>query len=399
MSLEELVEISRYYGKNPDYVLAGGGNTSWKDNDTLYVKASGFSLAEASVDSFVQMDRKALAGILSKKYPASDKERESAVLADMMSAKKTGQEGKRPSVEALLHEIFPFPFTVHLHPALVNGFTCSQRGEHAMKDIFGNDAIWIPSANPGYVLSLMVKKEIDAYFEKHSCHARIVFLQNHGVFAGADSLEGVKELYEEIMLKIGAKINRKPDFSDEKLQDFTTNQHERRCAATRTTESNQITGSCCLHGSWLKINEIVQTLKEHTGAAAFMIGSEISALVKNRDSFAPFSSAFTPDHIVYSGSDPLFTEAQTAEGLLADMKNHAEKTGRNPKIIAVRGLGIFSAAATEKAAKLALELFRDTIKVAVYSQSFGGPLFMTQDKIDFINNWEVERFRSNISTK
>ena len=380
MSLEALAEISRYYGKNPDYVLGGGGNTSWKDNDTLYVKASGSSLAEASVDSFVKMDRKALSVILEKKYPVNDKERESAVLADMMSAKRASEEAKRPSVEALLHEIFPFSYTVHLHPALVNGLTCSVRGEQAMREIFNDDAIWIPSTNPGYILSILVKKEIDAYYKKHSRQVHIVFLQNHGVFAGADSVDGIKELYAQIMSKLSARITRKPDFSQE---DFS----QRRGDAENAEEEKE------------KIFEIIQTLSKLAGASAFMTNSEISNILKDRASFAPFSSAFTPDRIVYSGSDPLFTEAQTTDGILADWKKHEEKTGRKAKIIAVQGLGIFSATATEKAAKLALELFRDTIKVSVYSESFGGPLFMTKEKIDFINNWEVERFRSNISTK
>ena len=38
MSLEKLVLMSNKYGSNPDYVLAGGGNTSFKDEEFLYVK-------------------------------------------------------------------------------------------------------------------------------------------------------------------------------------------------------------------------------------------------------------------------------------------------------------------------------------------------------------------------
>jgi hypothetical protein len=37
------------------------------------------------------------------------------------------------------------------------------------------------------------------------------------------------------------------------------------------------------------------------------------------------------------------------------------------------------------------------VKVAVYTESFGGPLFMPPDQIAFINNWEVERYRSKVS--
>jgi rhamnose utilization protein RhaD (predicted bifunctional aldolase and dehydrogenase) len=371
MSIEDLVEISRYYGKNADYVLAGGGNTSWKDGDTLYVKASGFSLADASPASFAKMDRAALGRIWEKTYPEASAERESAVLSDLMSARKTDAESMRPSVETLLHDIIPFDFVVHLHPALVNGLTCSKQGEAAMTKIFGEDAIWIPPVNPGYVLSKVVKTAMDAYKTKHGGNAAVIFLQNHGVFAGGGSAESVKETYGKIMDDIDIRTGRRPDFSDEKR--LTTGDPE--------------------------IEKIIKTLSELAGAAVFIQSREIKKLVKDQASFYPVSSAFTPDHIVYSGSDPLFTDAQKDSELKDAWKSHLDKTGIAPKITAVKGLGVFGTAATEKAANLALDLFRDTVKVAVYSQSFGGPLFMTEDKIDFINNWEVERYRTSVSLK
>ena len=40
MSLQKLAEMSNRYGSNPEYVLAGGGNTSYKDENYLYVKGS-----------------------------------------------------------------------------------------------------------------------------------------------------------------------------------------------------------------------------------------------------------------------------------------------------------------------------------------------------------------------
>jgi len=395
MSIDALVEVSRYYGKNPDYVLAGGGNTSWKTGDTLYVKASGFSLAEAAAGSFVEMDRKALALIWEKTYPESDandrfgSQRESAVLSDMMAAKKNPHDNKRPSVEALLHDMMPFSFVVHLHPALVNGLTCSQQGEEAAREIFGEEMIWIPSANPGYVLANLVKSAMTGYRGRYGKPARIVFLQNHGVFVSADSTDEIKELYGEIISKIGAMVKRKPDFSDELR--ITGNKEQK---PSRLSES---IFSIMLILKTLAGSDYESEKAKLPGAAAFMSSAEISALIKDRASFAPVSSAFTPDHIVYSGSEPLFSGA--GEEIKRDWKSHVQKTGRNPKIIAVRGLGVFSAAAAEKAANLALDLFKDAVKVAVYAESFGGPRFMTADQTDFINNWEVERFRSNISTK
>ena len=56
MDLKELTAMSNRYGQNPDYVLAGGGNTSVKDDTTLYVKCSGTCLADITEDGFVAMD-------------------------------------------------------------------------------------------------------------------------------------------------------------------------------------------------------------------------------------------------------------------------------------------------------------------------------------------------------
>ena len=38
--LKDLIGISRYYGSNHDYVIAGGGNTSFKNKENLWIKAT-----------------------------------------------------------------------------------------------------------------------------------------------------------------------------------------------------------------------------------------------------------------------------------------------------------------------------------------------------------------------
>ena len=86
MELSTLVKMSNTYGSNPAYVLAGGGNTSVKDDTTLYVKGSGTQLATIKAEEFVKMDRARLNEIMKTEYPADDVKRESAYLADVMAA-------------------------------------------------------------------------------------------------------------------------------------------------------------------------------------------------------------------------------------------------------------------------------------------------------------------------
>jgi len=56
MSIEQLLEMSHQYGADEEYVLAGGGNTSYKENGILYVKGSGAQLAEIKPEQFVSLD-------------------------------------------------------------------------------------------------------------------------------------------------------------------------------------------------------------------------------------------------------------------------------------------------------------------------------------------------------
>ncbi|MCD6565071.1 MAG: class II aldolase/adducin family protein, partial [Bacteroidales bacterium] len=48
--ISELIEISRFYGRQKEFVIGGGGNTSYKDDKYLWVKASGISLADIDED-------------------------------------------------------------------------------------------------------------------------------------------------------------------------------------------------------------------------------------------------------------------------------------------------------------------------------------------------------------
>lgn len=371
MSLQTIVELSRRYGADPEYVVAGGGNTSFKDGETLYIKGSGTALAEMTADGFVRMDRKLLAAIWKKDYPSSSDERESAVLADLMAARRPGEETKRPSVETLLHDILPPSYVVHTHPALVNGLTCSVRGKEAMEELFGASALWIPSTNPGYVLSAAVKEAMDAHRLRTGAAPELIFLQNHGIFVGADSAEGIDAAYGKVMGTLNARIGRRPDFS----------------------------GAVSAYGPSAALAAELGRLAAagNDGAAvAFRRDAELARLTADREAFAPVASAYSPDHIVYAGSESLFLEE--AADLERDWRIFLDRTGRKPKIVALKGVGIFGVGDGAKAAALAVELFVDAAKVACYTESFGGRRFMTADQIDFINNWEVERYRSKIST-
>jgi rhamnose utilization protein RhaD (predicted bifunctional aldolase and dehydrogenase) len=48
--IKELIAMSRLYGADPTHVIAGGGNTSVKNGNSLWIKASGKAMATIGPD-------------------------------------------------------------------------------------------------------------------------------------------------------------------------------------------------------------------------------------------------------------------------------------------------------------------------------------------------------------
>jgi len=160
--LKDLIEISRYYGNQKDYTLAGGGNTSWKNDKYIWVKASGVSLADISEDGFVKLDRSKvkLTGI--QKYSDDPHTRETQVKEDLLASLADPADKRRPSVETSLHELLEYSFVVHLHPTITNSLTCSVNAWRIARELFGEEVMFTGFA-AGYQLFKNIQDEIKIY--------------------------------------------------------------------------------------------------------------------------------------------------------------------------------------------------------------------------------------------
>ncbi|MBQ6788952.1 MAG: SDR family oxidoreductase [Clostridia bacterium] len=369
-NLETLVSFSRRYGADENFVLAGGGNTSYKDDVNLYIKGSGTSLAQMTEDKFVKMNRAALADIWTKTYSDVTADREAEVLADLMLAREPGESAKRPSVETLLHDLFPQKFVLHVHPASVNGLTCSVNAKSAALDLFP-ECVWVDESEPGYVLAALCRGELSAYAEKMGKAANLVFLQNHGVFFAADSESELDALVADVMAKIDAKITTRPDFSEVEV-----------CLDTAA-----------------EIAPAIRMLYDENGMAKvkFEATKTVLDFASSEEAFAPLKSPLSPDHIVYCKAEPLFVEYDGVESLKAAFDAFVARRSFKPKVIFVKGIGMFTVGATVKEAATAAAVWRDAMKITVFAESFGGVSHMKPALADFIVNWEVESYRSKVS--
>jgi rhamnose utilization protein RhaD (predicted bifunctional aldolase and dehydrogenase) len=360
--MESLVHLSKEFGGDPRYVIAGGGNSSLKEGHTMYVKASGSRMSAISPEGFVAMDLEALNRIWEKEYPADPELREEAVLADLMSAKRPGEEKKRPSVETLLHSLFTDRYVMHTHPALVNGLTCGREGAVAARELFGPHTVWIPVIEPGYVLAKAVR---DAML-KSGTSPSIVFLQNHGVFITGSSEEEIRERYGELFEALETRVRKSPVLKMEAVK-----------------------------GNFEELKTQVEMAYAEAGEMEIHIlpfmNAVLGSFIKDHPSFSVFEQPFTPDHIVYAGFRPLFVESFSS--LTSVLLSYKETYGELPKVIALRERGCFACASGEAASADARDLFIDAARVAVYTESFGGAQPMPNNLVSFIRTWEAEKYR------
>jgi len=370
MSINALIELSNRYGANPDYVLAGGGNTSFKDASSLWVKASGHALATINADGFVQLDRSRLAEIFTRTYSDNTDAREAQVLADMMAARCPGEEQKRPSVEALLHNIIPAAFVLHLHPNAVGGLVCGKDGKAAFDALFAADGIWIAQEMPGYVLATVVRDAQEAFKAAKGAYPTYIFLENHGVFLSGETVADVDAAWNELTARVeGFAAKNGVTFP---VWDASEAEYDLTTVASIAPAIRGLAG----------------------GVVTFNASPIVLRAVADEDAFNAVYTTFSPDHLVYCGADKLFISAETAD---EELKAAAEK-GTLPKIVGVKGLGVFARGANPKAAYNASILFASAASVAECARAFGGGKPLCDRLIDAISNWEVEKYRSAVSS-
>lgn len=385
--IEDLIAISRKFGQDSRFVIAGGGNTSYKDENRLWVKASGHALATITEDGFAVLDRALLNEMGEKAYNEDTAIREEQVKNDLAVACVT--KDRRPSVETSLHNCMGFAFVVHLHPTLVNGLMCSVNAEAACKEIFP-DALYIEYTDPGYTLFKKVYDRIKAYKAEKGKEPQVIFLQNHGIFVGGDTTAEIEGIYSEVLGKLEAKVAALPE-GDTAVSETVTDV----VPAIRQMLSRSGRGFKTLK---VTKNALVDFFID--GCSVTLTGSVTDC--PGKSGFDKIAKPFTPDIIVYCKSSYIFIEAESDEEILKQAEEEIEAfvsgKGYTPKVLLIKGIGLIAVGDSSRNAQIITDVFTDAMKVAFYAQSFGGEHPMEQAWIDFIDNWEVENYRRKVAS-
>ncbi|MEZ5858155.1 MAG: class II aldolase/adducin family protein [Geminicoccaceae bacterium] len=179
---------------------AGGGNTSLKLDGTLWVKASGFWLADATKsDLFVPVDT---ARVLDAIDGGDEGDVRAATIADKNPA------GLRPSIETSLHALLPHRFVVHTHSVRTIAIAIRKDAEARFAErLQGLSWAFVPYVFPGLPLTRAIRDAID------SRPIDVIVMGNHGLVVAADDLGAAAALLAEVERRLDAptlKLDQPP---------------------------------------------------------------------------------------------------------------------------------------------------------------------------------------------
>tara|TARA_A100000164_G_scaffold124176_1_gene110114 strand:- start:383 stop:1459 length:1077 start_codon:yes stop_codon:yes gene_type:complete len=183
---ELFLKYSEAIGLDRTMVQAAGGNTSLKEGDTMWIKASGKWLVDArSSELMVPVSISKIKDALKDNNCSYDDILKSIDL-------KISPEGLRPSVEAPMHAALDFKFIFHTHDINVNALAVQKNSQMKFEEIL-SDLNWkfIPYVTPGVELSYKL-------MQIKSAKDNVFILENHGLIVCGNDLEEIRNLYQDV---------------------------------------------------------------------------------------------------------------------------------------------------------------------------------------------------------
>ncbi len=190
----EQVFATRLLGADTDLVLHGGGNTSFKGMscdllgspvETLFIKASGCNMAEATTEDFVLLDLKRLQKL------NCDIELDDEKMAFFFATSLIRSASRQPSIETLLHAFLPFVCIDHTHPAPVLALADRTDAEQCIREAFTPPVAVIDYEEVGLSCARAVAEAV-----RKMPYCKGVIILHHGLVTWGET---GREAYESTM--------------------------------------------------------------------------------------------------------------------------------------------------------------------------------------------------------
>ena len=368
--LKMRIYTSRLIGVDDNLVLHGGGNTSVKIEDYLFVKGSGWDLSSIEEAGFPAVRLDAL-----KEMAKREKLSDSLMVKEQKEAMRD-KSFPNPSIEAILHAVIPCKFVDHTHADAVVTITNTPNGKDLIKDIYGDAVLIIDYVMPGFILAKEIyekTKGID--WDK----IEAIILLNHGVFTFDDD---AKKSYDK-MIDI---VNRAEKFLEQNANITIKQKEYEEIPNDELLELEKEISA--LRGKPVKAKII-----EDETAKYFSSLENMRSIIKN--------GPLTPEHVIRTKPFPLVIEDDINQALkrfVKEYKEYFDKFAKDeimldpaPRYAVYKNRGVITLGSDEKETKVLQDIVSHTIKAMLKTQMLGGWKSLKQKDIFDMEYWELEQ--------
>ncbi len=335
--LQTLSDYCAHIGKDKLWVQGAGGNISWKDKTTLWVKASGTWLAHANQKNiFVAVDYQHLHKALTEENFDIKPQN---IKPQNIKHQALTTETLKPSIETLLHGLMKHSIVLHLHAveSLAYLIRPTKIWQNFLKTHGDSSTEWIavPYAKPGEKLAKAIANQL-----KHNKNANVIFMQNHGIVIGGETIDDI----DNMLKKIHQILQTKP-----------------------YTPKTPQTIPAGFHPDYAPITPI-----------------ELQAFAYDETLFHHLNHhwAICPDHVVFLGAEPkIYQENSLPESTEDDL-------------IFIKNKGVFVTKNFSTSKKMQLQCYYDLL---VRQKNHETLQILSQDDIAELLNWDAEHYRMQLA--
>jgi rhamnose utilization protein RhaD (predicted bifunctional aldolase and dehydrogenase)/NAD(P)-dependent dehydrogenase (short-subunit alcohol dehydrogenase family) len=395
------VYTSRLLGRDRRLVLHGGGNTSVKtvardligdEVEVLCVKGSGWDMGDIEPAGLPAVRLAPLRRL---------RARDSLSDEDMVNFQRTNlidAGAPNPSVETLLHAFLPHKFIDHTHSTALLALADQPDCAEVCRAIYGRSMGLVPYIMPGFALA---KKAAEIYEEDPAVEGLI--LLKHGIFTFGET---AREAYERMIAMVSLAEER---IAGAKRTIFAPGVLP-KTLATPASIAPVIRGACAIADPAIAgaYKRFILDFRSNAAILSYVNGAELARYSQE--------GVATPDHTIRTKNYPLLLPPPEAGGLerfaaavtaaigkfAADYHSYFARQNKRhegrkreldpmPRVVLVRGLGLFGLGRSAKDAAIAADLAECTIETIAGAEAFGRFTSIPEDDLFDIEYWSLEQ--------
>ncbi|MEM8893646.1 MAG: bifunctional aldolase/short-chain dehydrogenase [Bacteroidota bacterium] len=382
----------------------GGGNTSCKtierdpltgeEVEIMYVKGSGGDIGT--------LTRSGLAALYVDKLRALKNVYRGLAYEDEMVGLFNhciyDLDSKAPSIDTPLHALLPYKHIDHLHPDAAIAIAAAKNGEEIMKEIYGNDFVWIPWQRPGFDLSLKLEAAVE-----DNPNLKGLYLGGHGLFTWAEdaydcyinSLETIEKASEFLNDHYG---KHRPVFGGQRFDSLPSEKRKHQASKVAPILRGLCSSNQLMVGHFSDDPRILEFANSEdidklaplgTSCPDHFLRTKIRPLVLD----LPMDADLSDDESIISKIEGQWVEyRQYYDQYYESCKRENSPAIRdnNPVVIIWPGVGMFSFAKNKQTARVANEFYLNAINVMKGAEAISEYVALPLQEAFDIEYWLLE---------